>query len=296
MMRYRAWTVMAGLVVAGCTSAADTNVTVVSPPSTASSIEGAGTTADRGTAHPPVATTTATAPRWVPAPRTTWQWQLSGRIDTSVEAQVFDIDGVDVPDAVLAELKAKGRRLVCYTSAGTAEVYRDDYGRYPAEVLGKPLPDWPDERWVDIRRLDVLGPILADRFAACRARGFDAVEPDNVDAYDNDSGFPLTPADQVAFNIAVADLAHRAGLSVGLKNAVGLVRTLEPYFDFAVNEQCYEYAECDRLSPFVQAGKAVFHVEYDVPTSRFCPATTALGFSSMRKRISLDAWRQPCPG
>ena len=46
--------------------------------------------------------------------------------------------------------------------------------------------------------------------------------------------------------------------------------------------------------PFIQAGKPVFHAEYDLPTDQFCPVTRALGFSSVRKRLTLDAWRETC--
>jgi len=42
------------------------------------------------------------------------------------------------------------------------------------------------------------------------------------------------------------------------------------------------------------AGKPVFHVEYELGTDQFCPGVKALGFSSMRKKLDLDAWRQAC--
>ena len=57
-------------------------------------------------------------------------------------------------------------------------------------LLGRPN-GWPGERWFDIRRLDVLGSIMRDRIENCRRKGFDAVEPDNVDGYANRTGFPL---------------------------------------------------------------------------------------------------------
>jgi hypothetical protein len=140
----------------------------------------------------------------------------------------------------------------------------------------------------------VLGPVVAARFDLCKAKGFDAVEADNVDGFANSSGFPLSAADQLAFNRAIAGLAHARGLSVALKNDVGQVNDLVGVFDFSVDEQCAEYQECSALSPFVRAGKAVFHVEYNLATSEFCPVTAPLGFSSMLKHVSLDAYRVPC--
>jgi hypothetical protein len=47
-------------------------------------------------------------------------------------------------------------------------------------------------------------PILAARIDACRAKGFDAVEADNVDGFANSSGFALTAADQLAYNRTIA--------------------------------------------------------------------------------------------
>lgn len=128
----------------------------------------------------------------------------------------------------------------------------------------------------------------------CVRRGFDGVELDNVDGYANRTGFPLTWGDQKRFNLAMASAAHARGLSVGLKNDLGQVEALEPAFDFAVNEQCFQYRECGKLRPFVDAGKAVLHVEYELSRSKFCERALSLGFSSMRKGWDLGVWRRPC--
>jgi hypothetical protein len=237
----------------------------------------------------------ATAPpHWQPAVGLSWQWQLSGKLDLSVPAAVYDVDAVDTSAGTVAALHQAGRKAICYINAGASEDWRPDAGKFPATVLGAALDGWAGERWLDIRRWDVLQPILAARFTACKQKGFDGVEPDNVDGYANDSGFPLSAADQLAYNRRIADLAHGLGLAVGLKNDVEQVAALVPAFDFAVNEECAAYAECSTLKPFIAAGKPVFHAEYDLNTTAFCPATTKLGFSSMRKRLSLNAWRQPC--
>jgi hypothetical protein len=206
---------------------------------------------------------------------------------------VYELDAFSTTEGVVARLRAAGRRAICYVDAGTHEDFRPDAGSFPPDVLGKPS-GWPGERWIDVRRWDVLAPVLAARLELCRSKGFDGVELDNVDGYTADTGFPLTAGDQLTFNRRLAGLAHRHGLAVGLKNDVEQAEALEPAFDFAVNEECFAEDECGRLAPFVAAGKAVFHVEYDVAVGEFCPVTRALGFSSMRKRPELDAWRQPC--
>jgi hypothetical protein len=229
---------------------------------------------------------------WVPAPGTTFQWQLSGRLDLSVPADVYDVDLFGTSRADVARIHAAGARAVCYFSAGTVERGRPDTRAFPRRVVGRPLEGWPDERWLDVRRLDVLGPILRRRLDRCAAKGFDGVEADNVDGYANRSGFRLRGRDQLRFNRWLARAAHARGLSIALKNDLGQARALEPAYDWALNEQCFEYRECERLRPFVAAGKAVFVVEYT--DGDFCAAAQAEGFMAQRKRLELDAWRRPC--
>ncbi len=86
----------------------------------------------------------------------------------------------------------------------------------------------------------------------------------------------------------------RAGFGGRVKNDLGQVKALEPHFDFAINEECFYYDECERLAPFTDAGKAVFHVEYEMPPSEFCDSARALGFSSLKKRWNLGTWRRSC--
>ncbi|MGW9437140.1 endo alpha-1,4 polygalactosaminidase [Streptomyces sp. NPDC055607] len=231
--------------------------------------------------------------RWRPGPGLAWQWQLSGRLDPAVDVPVYDIDGFDHPASAVEDLHARGRKVICYLSTGAWEDFRPDAGRFPKAVLGTGN-GWKGERWLDVRRTDVLGPLMAERLDMCRAKGFDAVEPDNMDGYKNRTGFPLTAADQLRYNRLIARLAHERGLAVGLKNDLDQIPELLPDFDFAVNEQCAEYEECDRLTPFVRAGKAVFHVEYELTTDRFCPRSRRLGLSSMLKKYELGVWRRPC--
>ena len=232
---------------------------------------------------------------WHPGPTThAWQYQLQGKVDTSVTAHVYDVDGWDVPRKTVAKLHNAGRRVVCYIDAGTWEDWRPDSDRFPRAALGKHVEGWPGERWLDIRRLDVLRPIMEQRLDLCRAKGFDGVEPDNVDGYGNSTGFPLTAADQLAYNRFLVAAAHARGLSIGLKNDLDQAAELQPDYDWALNEECFQNGECDLLRPFVAAGKAVFNVEYSLDTSAFCPQAQALGFMSMRKTLSLDASRTPC--
>jgi len=128
----------------------------------------------------------------------------------------------------------------------------------------------------------------------CKSKGFDAIEPDNVDGYTNSTGFSLTASDQLAYNKMLADLAHSRGLSVGLKNDIDQVSALVGYFDWALNEQCFQYNECDPLKAFVSANKAVFEVEYSLATSKFCSQANTMNFNALKKNLDLDATRTAC--
>jgi hypothetical protein len=238
--------------------------------------------------------TPALAAHWTPPPDATWQIQFSGRIDLTVSAAVFDLDAFDTSRRTVRKLHNTGRHAVCYINAGAWEEWRPDADRFPVGVLGNDLDGWPGERWLDIRRTDVLAPILTDRIAMCAAKGFDGVEFDNVNGYSNDSGFPLTSADQLAYDRWLADAAHDLGLAVGLKNTLDLATELEPDFDFAILEQCFQYRECGLASPFIDAGKPVVDIEYSLAKSSFCAKAADLGITAMRKRLSLGVWRRPC--
>jgi len=232
---------------------------------------------------------------WKPAAGMSWQWQLTGTIDQTVAAQMFDVDLFDTSAATVASLHALGHHVVCYVNAGAYENWRPDAAQFPAATKGKGLDGWPGEQWLDVRQWQALRPVIEARMDLCRSKGFDGIELDNVDGYSNATGFPLTAADQLAYNRNLATSAHARGLSVGLKNDLEQVPDLVASFDWALNEQCFEFSECDALRPFLAAGKAAFNVEYNLATSAFCPKADTMGLSSMAKHLSLDAYRVPCP-
>jgi hypothetical protein len=238
---------------------------------------------------------TAAAPhRWVPRPTATFQYQLSGTIDVSVNATMFDIDAEGTSKHTVDRLHARGRHAICYIDAGSWEPYRSDADKYPDAMLGNTVDGWPDERWVDIRQLSTLKPIIRDRVDQCAAKGFDGVEYDWTDSYEQSTGFPISRADQLTYDRWLAWLAHDRGLSVGLKNSGGLVKALVGRFDFAVTEECFQYHECGLYRPFLDAGKAVFDVEYQLSRDRFCAHARVMGISASRKHLSLSAWRRAC--
>ena len=248
--------------------------------------------------NPPPPITSTGEDWWQPAVNTSWQWQLGGEIDLSFEVDMYDLDLVETDPDLLQSLKDDDRFLVCYISAGSYEDWRPDAGEFPPEVLGKNYQGWPGEKWLDIRQIDLLAPILRARLDQCAAKGFDGVEPDNIDAYTNRTGFPLSYQDQLAFNIWLAQEAHARGLSIGLKNDSEQVHDLLPYFDWALTEDCFEQDWCEEMLPFIEAGKPVFAAEYTdtgITLADFCPQAGEMGITAILKNRELDAYREACP-
>ncbi len=223
-----------------------------------------------------------------------WQWQLQGDINTSYNVNIYDIDLFDTPQSTINELHNKGIKVICYFSAGSYENWREDKNLFPAEAMGKDLDGWEGEKWIDIRNSEVKS-IMQSRLDLAREKGCDGVEPDNVDGYTNDTGFNLTFNDQLAYNKFLAKEAHKRGLSIGLKNDLNQIVKLEPHFDFAINEQCFEYDECDLLQPFTNAGKPVLNVEYNEKyvnnlqnRNELCNKSNLFGFYTLILPLALD--------
>lgn len=269
--------------------------TTSGPSSTSSGAAGGGTSSGAGGANGV----------WTPAPGTTWQWQLGGYpVDTEVDATMFDIDLFDAPDEVFVALKAKSRIVICYVNVGAWEPYREDAGDFPEAVKGSVYEGFEDERWLDIRS-ETVRNLMTKRLDVAVSRGCDGIEPDNIHGFVNDTGFPLTAGDQLDYNLWLAGQAHDRKLSIGLKNDLEQASELVDAYDWALNEECAAFDECDVYAQtFIAKGKAVFHVEYTdgsepvseaMFASTVCPATKALGMSSLLKHLDLDAYRISCP-
>ncbi len=196
-----------------------------------------------------------------PEPEYTWYWQLDNESSLDLPFDAYDVSLYDVSDSFLKNLKAQGAYLICYFSLGTSEEYNPDRGAFKKSDLGLPMKGHPTEKWVNPNS-DNVRKIMLKRLDYASKVGCDAVEPDNVNFQDHNTGFKITSSQQLAFLVWFSQEAHNRGLAIGLKNNLDQAETLQPYFDFTVNEQCFEFDECEALEVFVNAGKAVFNAEY----------------------------------
>jgi len=238
----------------------------------------------------------------------------------AVAPQVFDIDfqtdgfctgGMITQEntAAVTAIHKRGAKAICYVDAGTAENFRPDYQDYvdfdnahDGALFGKPVSKFRDEFWLNINnnvhQRDFILYQVSRRVDRCVADGFDAVEFDNVDAWENKTGLKISADMQLVFNSMLANLAHSKGLTVGLKNDLGQLSELKPYFDFAINEQCFQFHECDFPAPglpdWSASGKAVFNVEYR-SRSLNCRQAASWNFNSILKTVDLfDQPWTPC--
>lgn len=232
---------------------------------------------------------------WRPETGTTFHVQYAGEIDLDLPVEVYNLDYQTTRAADVAHLQQRGVASICYLNAGAFEDFRPDSDRFPAEVIGEPLDGWPGERWLDIRQMDVLVPIMAARMDTCREKGFAAVDPDNTDGWLQASGFEISAEDQLAYHRALAAEAHSRGMGIGLKNDADQLADLQGTIDFAVNEECVRYRECDQYAEYLDGGGAVFHIEYDGALADICPDQPA-GMSTVKASRALDAPTEACPG
>ena len=225
---------------------------------------------------------------------TTGQWQLQGDVNDEYDVALYELDLFETPAAVIATLKGSGRRVLCYFSAGSWEDFRPDAGQFPSSVLGSVYSGFEDERWLDIRSPAVM-TLMKARLDLAVQRGCDGVEADNVDGFENSTGFPLTAAEQLVFNRTLYNEAHTRGLTVAMKNDVAQVAALIAYVDLHVSERCHELTECNLLDPFISQGKPVLNAEYldryvtdTAARDEMCAAARARGLRTLVLPVDLD--------
>lgn len=216
---------------------------------------------------------------YVPPAGVLWQAKLSGAVDIAEDAELFYLDvSLQDPDDLQA-LHAQERHYLCYLSAGSLENFRDDADEFPDAVIGRPLANFPEERWLDVRA-PVVRELMALRIQALAAAGCDGVPPSSLAVHAADTGFELTVEDALDYARWFAERIHAAGMSAGLTAPAALTGQLWPTFDFGLAIDCLEGTQCAEFAVFDAASKPVLHIELgdEGSAARICNEAESLGF------------------
>ena len=223
-----------------------------------------------------------------------WQMQLQGDLRIIDGVDVYAVDYTASQESINAA-KALGAKVLCYISAGSAENWRDDFYDFPDYVVGNAYQNWPGEWWLNTRDIGALAPVMRARMQACRDKGFDGIDADNVNGYVNDTGFGLSRQDSINYIRWLADEAHSLGMAFSLKNSESLVADVIDSVDMMQSESCFEYGNCYNAGQMAAAGKPVFAVEYVevIGEGRFwqaCAVAAEYNLSMIYRDIALQPY------
>ena len=240
-----------------------------------------------------------------PAPSISFDWDLRDNIpaDITYNATIIDIDGFENSSEFVANLKADNKKVFAYISVGSIEDWRSDVADFPSEVIGNNYPSWDGEKFIDISNIDALAPIMRARLDMVKAKGFDGIEPDNMDLHSwttTELGFEITETDVINYAKWLAEEAHSRGLSIGQKNASDLSEELVNVFDWILLEDPFFENYQDEAQTYIDHNKAVFATEYTDNTSSetfsetVCAQANALQYTAILKHRELDAFIETC--
>ncbi|MEV0900689.1 endo alpha-1,4 polygalactosaminidase [Actinoplanes sp. NPDC049802] len=223
------------------------------------------------------ATSSAAPGRWTPPPaNATFDYQIGGAYTPPSGTTVVSRDSEATPAAGIYD--------ICYLNAFQAQPGAESWWKtnHPDLLLhdknGELVvdEDW-DELMLDFSteaKRTALTGIVGGWIDRCAAKGFQAVEPDNLDSYTRSGGL-LTQTQAIAYVTSLASRAHAKGLAIGQKNTAELssANARKAGLDFAVAEECADFDECDAYT--ASYGDNVIVIEYS--RSGFAKACKAYG-------------------
>jgi len=213
---------------------------------------------------------------------------VNGQFDYQIGGSYTPSSSVSIVDRDRGASPVAGRYNICYVNAfqtqpDEASFWTSNHSNLLVKrANGTNLtdPDWPGEFILDTStaaKRSSIATIVTGWIDGCKARGFQAIEPDNLDSWTR-SGDTLTKADNVAYATLLAKHAHSVGLAIAQKNApeLGRVGKTAVGFDFAIAEECQEFTECARYTGVY--GNNVIEIEYtDNDRSAYTEACGAQG-------------------
>ena len=272
---------------------------------------------------------------------------------TAATANIWDTDyfadapGLDAsheasgPSSIVQALHATNKYSICYLEVGAYQSNFPDASAFASADYTNGAPNntamvgYSNEWWFDLKGFNGwsasnpttfpggssadqaaaanIAAGLAARIHGCKTEGQDALEPDDLDGYNNGTvaspngtggGWGMTSADSLGFEQWLAYTAHDDGLAIFQKNDSANAAADVSVFDGMIIEQCNEFADpCGTATvhgdatPYLKADKPVLNAEYtpNETTGAYCPADIAAGITGTLFDVSLGgAIDQPC--
>lgn len=139
---------------------------------------------------------------------------------------------------------------------------------------------------------------MDDRLRMCRDKGFDMVEFDIMDAFEDGvavTGFPLSEQDLIDYVTALSARARSFGLGPVQKNTGRSASRLVQLFDAVLFEDCVLNNFCGDAASYVAMGKPALNAEYpeDWPSgvidrAKVCTISKNAGVSTIITVSELD--------
>ncbi len=266
-----------------------------------------------------------------PAQDTDWQWMLNGTLNTGNATQMgtgvtawngdtapgdnpklYDIDGIENTASTVSTLHGLGDHAICYIEVGTVGNYYTAaqegipttyYAQLKnAGALGNKLSGYR-EYFININASSAVSIIEAMIRQQCSAKGFDAVETDLDETFNNNegkTGFTITQANEETYLATLANYMHGLGLGWIAKNLddtqkASFVNDMQPYAQGMISEQCNQYNTCSYLGSFLSAGKWIGNAEYKNDPGTFCPTDNSANINGIYfPNSNLTGPRLPC--
>jgi len=222
---------------------------------------------------------------------------VNAKFDYQIGQAYTPPSGVTVVSRDREAAPAAGLYNICYVNAFQVQpqevgwwqqnhddlLLRDASGEYVIDGA------W-DEIVLDIRtpaKRTALAAIVNGWIDGCKAAGFQAIEPDNIDTYDRFDDL-LTRAQAVEYLKLLAPHAHAAGLAIAQKNTTSLQgQGKAAGLDFAIAEECGRWDECGDFTSVY--GNNLIVIEYTA--NAFTKACNAVGakVSVVRRDVNVTA-------
>lgn len=216
---------------------------------------------------------------------------VNGKFDYQIGGAYTPASDVAIVSRDNSESPAAGAYNICYLNAFQTQPEDQNWWKtnHPDLLLKKSSgayfedPDWPGEFFLDTTtdaKRQALLAIHQTTIDTCASKGFNAIEPDNLDTFTRSNGL-LTKANNLAFAALLSNYAHGKGLAFAQKNTgseLGSSGKTTAGFDFAIAEECQVYNECNSYTNVY--GNNVIEIEYsDNGKSAYTAACNARGAS-----------------